>query len=56
MISGCVGVIGNFIILGGVVFLIENVGIILFSDCVSEDGGIFINLVDFNLLYSIDVG
>ena len=55
-ISGCVGAIGNFTISGGAAPLIENVGIILPSDCASEDGGIFINPVDPNLLYSIDAG
>ncbi len=55
-ISGCTGAIGNFTITGGSDLEIENVGIILPSNCATEDGGIFINPSDSNLYYSIDGG
>ena len=55
-ISRCTGVIGSFTITGSTTPQIENVGIILPSDCLTDDGGIFINPADPNLLYSIDAG
>jgi len=55
-IHACQGPVGNFEIAGGAVPEIGNVGIILPSSCSAGDGGIFINPIDTNLLYSIDGG